>query len=72
MMFLFTFWPKAEYQGIALTSMGATYRLVSYYYARQLGLGFLERYVADGVVVSDETEALAAILRPYAGGEHVP
>ena len=64
MKFLFTFWPKVEYQGIALTSMGATHRLVSYYYARELGRGFLETHLTDGVVVSDETEALAAILRP--------
>ena len=71
MKFLFTFWPKAEYQGVALRSVDANDRLVSYYFARELAPGFLKRYVADGFVVSDETKALAEILRPDTVGNRL-
>ena len=64
MKFLFSTWPHATYQGLALTKSGASNRMVSYAFVRQLRPGFLEQYVKEGFVLSDETEALAKMLMP--------
>ncbi len=64
MRFHFTPWPKVQYQGLALTRMGARHRLLSFYYLRQCPAGFLERYVRDGYVLRDEMEKFVAFLAP--------
>jgi len=64
MKILFSAFPDAEYQGVALTSAGADHRLLSYAFLRHLPCGFLEEYVKTGVVVDDETDALALFLAP--------
>jgi hypothetical protein len=64
MRFCFSTWPKAMYQGAALTKQHAKFRLLSFYYVRRCPPEFLERYVRDGYVLSDEMEKLVAFLSP--------
>jgi hypothetical protein len=61
---LFTVWPGAEYQNVELTALGAQHRLISYWFARELPPGHLERYLRDGYLLDDETRELVDFLRP--------
>ena len=50
MKFIATSWPQVEYQGRVLTDAGATNRMLSFYYLRDLPPDFLEQYMAQGYV----------------------
>jgi len=64
MRFYFSTWPQVLYQSGALTRLGANHRLLSFYYLRKCPAGFLEQYLHDGYVLSDEQEKFVTFLAP--------